>query len=107
MPYIEERSFFTVETRLDPLEASADMNQEDVMTTDGIHLSFPTGVLVIAFVAIISPLFLLFGIANLVEPQVAAAYLGLNTVVCLGMIGFAFVLLPVAFGIIRGTFMKH
>jgi hypothetical protein len=51
-----------------------------------LRLSTPVAILLILFAVLLGPLFFYFGLMNLIHPDVPAAYLTQNTVVCLALI---------------------
>ncbi len=67
-----------------------------------IRASNLANVLILLASLIISFFFFLFGIANLINPDVSDEFLFQNTVVCIVVIGIGVVLLLVAIASVRG-----
>lgn len=71
-----------------------------------IRTSTPISVVIIIVGVIISGLSLLFGIANLINPDVPEAYLTQNTKVCLVVCSIGVIFLLLAIAAFRGILSK-
>ena len=70
-------------------------------------LSKPVAGLLVGFAVLFAPLFLFFGVVELLHPDVGPEHLTMNTIACIGVILFGAGLLVAAFAAFRGTFLTH
>jgi membrane protein implicated in regulation of membrane protease activity len=71
-----------------------------------IRTSTPVGVVIIILALALTAFLLLFGVANLIHPDVPDAYLTENTLVCLAVCGLGVAALLVAIAVFRGILLK-
>lgn len=77
------------------------------MSFPRLRLSTPVAILVILFAVLMGPLFFYFGLMNLIHPDVSAAYLALNMLVCLALIAASAGLLFLALAAYLGSFRQR
>ena len=77
------------------------------MASFAIRISTPVAFLVVIFAALLAPFLLVFGVANLIHPDVPEAYLAQNTAVCIVFSVLGLTLIPVAIAVYRGSILRR
>jgi uncharacterized membrane protein YjfL (UPF0719 family) len=78
-----------------------------VMAFLTIRTSMPVGVVCIIGALAAAWFFLLFGVANLIRPEVSEAYLNQNTAMCLFLCGLGIGALLAAVAVFRGILLNY